>query len=177
MDWATYIVQWLHVLLGILWFGYSLALAVFFIPAISALPIPVQRQIGEGLAKRATPILDVVVPTIIVLGIIRGTLLGPIESVGDVFGTPYGITWLVALVAAVATFLWGRLVIVPTVKGMSAVPLTPDGGATPELDAAVERAKQVTVVELLGFPRHLQLHGADALRAIGRGRAVTRASR
>ena len=150
MDWVTYIVQWLHVLLGILWFGYSLALAVFFIPAISPLPIPVQRQIGENLAKRATPILDVVVPTIILLGLIRGTLLGPIDAFDDLTKA-YGITWLVALIAAVSTYLWGRLVIVPTVRRMAAVPLAADGGPTPELDAAVEQAKRVTAIELLGF--------------------------
>ena len=151
MDWVTFIVQWLHVLLGILWFGYSLALAVFVIPAISPLPIPVQRQIGENLAKRATPILDVVVPTIILLGFIRGTLLGPIDGIGDVFSEAYGITWLVGLIAAVSTYVWGRLVIVPTVRRMAAVPLGPDGATTPDLDAAVEQAKRVTAIELLGF--------------------------
>jgi hypothetical protein len=151
MNWLTFVVQWLHVLLGILWFGYSLALAVFFIPAISPLPIPVQRQVGENLAKRATPILDMVVPLIVLLGFIRGTLLGPIHSIGYVFSQAYGITWLVGLSAAVATYLWGRLVIVPTVERMAAIPLGADGGTTPELDAAVEQAKRVTVVELLGF--------------------------
>ena len=151
MDWLTFGVQWLHVLLGILWFGYSLALAVFFIPAISRLSIPTQREIGAALGERAKPIIDVVAPTILVLGIIRGTLLGPIDSVDDVLGTAYGITWLVALVTIVAVFLWGRFVIIGAVNELAAAPLTPEGGPTPEMDAALARAKQVTVLELLGF--------------------------
>jgi hypothetical protein len=61
------------------------------------------------------------------------------------------VTWLVALVVAILTFLWGRYVIGPTVARMNAVPLAPDGTATPELDAAISRAKLVTVLELIGF--------------------------
>ena len=115
MDWVTFGVQWLHVLLGIVWFGYSLALAVFFIPAVSRLPITTQRQIGVALTERATPIIDVLAPVILFLGIIRGTLLGPIDSVADVFTTAYGLTWLVAALTLVAVFFWGRIVIVGAV--------------------------------------------------------------
>ena len=151
MNWVTFVVQWLHVLLGIVWFGYSLALAIFFIPAISRLSIPTQRQIGAALAERATPIIDVLAPSILVLGVIRGTLLGPIDSVEDAFTTAYGVTWLLAIVTIVAVFLWGRLVIVRAVDRLAAAPLTPDGGPTPELEVALAQAKRVTVLELLGF--------------------------
>ena len=151
MNWITFGVQWLHVLLGIVWFGYSLALAIFFIPAISRLSIPTQRLIGAALGDRATPIIDVIAPAILILGVIRGTLLGPIDSVADVFTTAYGLTWLVALVTIVVVFLWGRIVIIGAVNRLGAAPLTADGGPTPELEAALSRAKLVTVLELLGF--------------------------
>jgi hypothetical protein len=68
-----------------------------------------------------------------------------------VFTTAYGITWLVALVTAIAVFFWGRIVIVGAVRRLTEAPLTADGGPTPELDAALARAKRVTVLELLGF--------------------------
>jgi uncharacterized membrane protein len=151
VNWITFSVQWLHVLLGIVWFGYSLALAIFFIPAISRLSIPTQRQIGAALGERAKPIIDVVAPSILVLGIIRGTLLGPIKSGEDVFTTAYGLTWLLAIVTIVAVFLWGRIVIIGAVDRLAAAPLTPDGGPTPELEVALAQAKRVTVLELLGF--------------------------
>jgi hypothetical protein len=51
----------------------------------------------------------------------------------------------------VAVYLWGRFVIIGAVDRLNHAPLTADGGATPELDAALARAKQVTVLELLGF--------------------------
>ena len=151
MDWVTFAVQWLHVLLGIVWFGYSLALAIFFIPAISRLPITTQREVGARLGEHAKPIIDVVAPTIAILGVIRGTLLGPIDSLDEVFTTAYGLTWLVALVMIILVYVWGRFVIIVAVDRLATAPLTADGQPTPKMNAALARAKQVTVLELLGF--------------------------
>jgi uncharacterized membrane protein len=150
MNWLAFIVQWLHVLLGIFWFGNAIAVAVILIPAISKFPIPTQREIGGRYTAIAEPIFKVVAPTIVVLGIIRGTVFGPINSVEDL-ATPYGITWIVALLATIATFLWGLYVIGGAAKVMNAAPLAADGGPTPELERATARIKQVAVLELLGF--------------------------
>ena len=87
----------------------------------------------------------------IVLGIVRGTLYGPIKDADSLFGSAYGITWLVALVVAIATFLWGRFVIVPSTRALAKAPVNPDGTSSSELDRALSRAKSVTVLELLGF--------------------------
>jgi hypothetical protein len=42
-------------------------------------------------------------------------------------------------------------VILGAVARLAAAPLTPEGGPTPELDAALSNAKLVTVLELVGF--------------------------
>ena len=151
MDWLTFGVQWLHVLLGILWFGYSLSLAVIIIPAINRLAITRQREIGQYLGERGEAVIDFVGPAVIVLGFIRGTFLGQLHSVSDVFGSTYGLTWLVGLLAATATFLWGKFVIVGALDAMNRLPLGADGTATPELVAATDRVKLVVVLELAGF--------------------------
>src|SRR5450756_1192108 len=96
MDWVAFGAQWLHVLLGILWFGNSLVVAAILIPSLNPLPILTQREVGSRYGERATHLFNVLVPTVIILGAVRGTLLGPIKDVGDVFGSTYGITWLVA---------------------------------------------------------------------------------
>src|SRR4051812_48492455 len=150
MDWITVTAQWLHVLLGIFWFGNALAVAAFLIPAVSTLPIPTQRLVGSRYAESAERTFNIVAPTVIVLGIIRGTLLGPIKS-AETLTTPYGYTWLIALVAAIATFLWGRFMIGGAARVMNTAPLAADGGPTPELEAATSRLKLVAVLELLGF--------------------------
>jgi uncharacterized membrane protein len=151
MNWLLFVVQWLHVLLGIIWFGNSLILALLLIPTLNALPIPIQRDVGGRYGERSTRLFDVVVPLIVVLGFIRGTVLGPIHSVADVVQSAYGITWLVALIAATVTFVWGRLVIVPAVRRMDAIPLDADGAPTPELVTATDQVKRVVILELLGF--------------------------
>jgi uncharacterized membrane protein len=151
MDWVVVGAQWLHILLGIIWFGNSLVVAAILIPSLNRLPIPVQRDVGARYGERATHVFDVVVPALIVLGVIRGTLLGPIKGVGDVFGSSYGITWLVALVAAIATFLWGKYAINGAIERMNAAPLNADGTATSQLEAETARVKLVVVLELVGF--------------------------
>jgi uncharacterized membrane protein len=151
VDWLVFVVQWLHVLLAILWFGYSLSLATITIPALSRLPLVRQQEIGGLLGERGLRVIDLVAPAVVVLGVIRGTLYGPIKDADALFGTAYGITWLVALVLAIGTFLWGRYVIVPATRALSRAPVNPDGSPTPELVAALSRAKTVTVLELLGF--------------------------
>jgi uncharacterized membrane protein len=151
MDWLAVVVQWLHVLLGILWFGNALTLDLIVIPAINRLPIVRQREISSYIGSRATPIFHVVVPTIVVLGIIRGTVLGPIKSVETLLGTAYGWTWLTALTVTIATYLFGLLVLIPALRTMEVAPIASDGAPTAELAQATERVKRLVSMELVGF--------------------------
>jgi hypothetical protein len=151
VNWATFVIQWLHVLLGILWFGNALVLVAIELPVLNGLPLVVQRDIGQRLGQQSARVFTIVAPAVIVLGIVRGTVLGPIRSVDDLLGTAYGLTWLVALIASVATLLWGRLIIMQGVRAMDAVPLGPGGTPTPELEAATSRVKLLAVLELAGF--------------------------
>jgi len=151
MNWIVFGAQWLHILLGILWFGNALVLAVITIPALNHLSIVAQREFGAHLGERALRVFDIVGPSVIILGIIRGTLLGPIKDADFLFGTAYGLTWLVALVAAIATFLWGRFVIMGGVSRMNLAPLNADGTASHELEVAIAQVKLLATLELLGF--------------------------
>ena len=151
MDWLTVGVQWTHVLLGILWFGNALALDVIVIPALNRLPIITQREISTHIGARATPIFKVVVPAIIVLGIVRGTVFGPIDKVEDVLGTAYGLTWLAALTLTVGVYMWGLRILEPALQQMAAAPVGADGSPTPELATATDRVKRLVGLELVGF--------------------------
>ncbi len=48
---------------------------------------------------------------ILILGLLRGTIFGPVRSLDFLFGTACGITFLIAFLAAMATFLWGHFVV------------------------------------------------------------------
>ena len=151
MDWLVVVVQWLHILFGILWFGNALVVAVILIPSLNPLPVTVQREVGSRYGARATRVFDVVVPLVIVLGVVRGTLLGPIKSFDDVLGTAYGVTWLVALVSSILTFLWGKIAIEGAVARMNAAPLNADGTASRLLEDETARVKVIVGLELIGF--------------------------
>jgi uncharacterized membrane protein len=153
VDWITFIVQWLHVGLGVMWFGTSLYAAAILIPALQTLPLPKQREFGAAVASQGFRVIRPVAIAVIALGIIRGTLFGPIDGLDDLT-TAYGMTWLVALVLAIVTYFWAELMIGPAIERMNAIPeaeaMSANGQPTEQFAAAVSRAKLVTVLEL-GF--------------------------
>ena len=154
MDWLLFAVQWLHVLLAIMWFGSVLYSDFILIPAISTLPLPTQRIIAAALAPRANRIIPAVAGVVILLGVIRGTVFGPLKSL-DALGTAYGITWVVALIVAAGTFLWASRVIAPSLDRLASIPdseaLNPDGSATAKLTELISQVKRNVALELIGF--------------------------
>ncbi len=139
------VISWLHVLLGILWFGSTLYINLILIPAV----LPLSREKQQEIASRVSPLTTRVLrPTailVIVLGIIRGTFLGPLHSVQDVFGTTYGVTWLVALIGAIVLFTFIEVVFDPNIRRLNTAK------SDAEYDATLGRVKVLAVVELLGF--------------------------
>jgi hypothetical protein len=154
MDWLQVGVQWLHVLLGIVWFGAAITTNLVFVPALRRLPLARQGEIGVAYGEAAGRVDRVAGTGVIGLGILRGIVFGPIQSVA-LLSSPYGLTWLVALVAAVATYLWGNRVLAPAVGRIGRLQPAPavlaDGSASPELRAAIAGAIRKSVVQLLGF--------------------------
>ena len=139
MDWIQFVIQWLHVLLGILWFGYALSMYFLVTPALAKLPEAAQRDANLHLGEIGTRVFPVVGILVLLLGILRGTVFGPIDSVGDVLGTAYGITWLVALLATIGLFITGARVIGPAFVGLK---------EAPDFPAAVARLRRVTTFDL-----------------------------
>ena len=139
MDWLQFAVQWLHVLLGILWFGYALSMYFLVTPALRELPAAQGRvtnaRLGE-IGKKTFPFVGLAV---LALGVIRGTVFGPINSVDDLFGTAYGWTWLVALVTTVALFYTGARYIGPTFEGLK---------DTPDYAGSVTRLRRISTIDL-----------------------------
>jgi uncharacterized membrane protein len=123
VNWFQFGVQWLHVLFGILWFGYNLSMAFLVAPPLASLPDEQLREIYRRLGEVGARVFPIVGALVVLLGIIRGTVLGPIKSVSDAFTTSYGITWLVALVATLALFYTGARYVGP---GFAALADAPD---------------------------------------------------
>jgi uncharacterized membrane protein len=154
VDWVLFAMQWLHVFLGVFWFGGVLYADFVVIPALNTLALPRQREIGSSLGAQIAKVVPVVAGGTILVGILRGTVFGQIKTL-DALGTAYGITWLVALVAAVATFIWGARVIAPAIERLMALSdaeaIGADGQGTPALATIADDIKRKSMLELLGF--------------------------
>ena len=154
MDWLQFAVQWAHVFLGIFWFGATLYADFVLIPALSTLPLGVQRQVGSAIGTRANKLIPAIAGAVILLGIVRGTVFGPIQNL-NALTSNYGITWLVALAVAFGTFIYGLRVLVPAIERLSTVPeaeaMTPDGQPSPKLAALIDDVKRKVGLELIGF--------------------------
>jgi uncharacterized membrane protein len=154
VDWVQVGVQWLHVLAGITWFGAVIYGDFILIPALMTLPTDVQRAAGGAIGLRATKVIPGAAIGVIVLGILRGTVWGRIHAVSDVT-TTYGYLWLAALVLAVATFAFAKVVIEPGIARINAVDpaaaVQSDGSPSPEMASAVNTVKRASLIEFVLF--------------------------
>jgi uncharacterized membrane protein len=144
MVWLV-IVQWLHVFLGVLWFGSTLYINLILIPAVMPLPREKQQEIAARISPLTTRVLRPTAFLVIALGFLRGTVLGQLHSVQDVLSTSYGVTWLVALLGALALEGFIEVVFDPNVRRLN----TAKGDT--EYAATLQLVKVFAVLELLGF--------------------------
>ena len=141
----TIIVQWLHVILGVFWFGSNLYVDAILIPTLNNLPLKEQQKIGGLIGPRTSQVLVPVGLTVVALGILRGTVFGRLHTLEAVFGTAYGLTWLVALLLSVGIILWGLLALKPRAEALNTA-------ESPEAyGAIINQLKVLTLVEIAGF--------------------------
>jgi uncharacterized membrane protein len=149
------VIQWLHVLLGIFWFGGSLYLNFMVVPVVLSLPLGQQRAVAIPLGGRSNQVLPLVAILVILLGLLRGTVWGPVHSFAFLFGTAYGVTFLISLLVAGAVELWGHFVAGKAAAQLNTFPLSevmkPESAIALAFNAQVQRVKLFTLVELLGF--------------------------
>jgi phosphate/sulfate permease len=153
VDLPVIAIQWLHVGLGIVWFGASLFQALILFPALGRFPLGMQRDVGRAIGERAFVVIRPIAFAVIVLGILRGTVFGRIRGIEDLV-TPYGVTWLVALGFTIGAVIWAERVIRPSLERLATMPPSeafgPDGSGSAALVAAGDIAKRNAVLEL-GF--------------------------
>lgn len=142
MDWVIFVVQWLHMLFGIFWFGGALFSNFVLGPYLVRLPPDRLREFLVPFARHSSRIIQPVAIMTIVLGFLRGTVFGPVRSLDALFGSAYGLTWLAALVAATFTLAWGMR----TVR--TAIAETEAGA---DIGRATGKALRNLGIELLGF--------------------------
>lgn len=139
------VVQWLHVILGLFWFGSNLYVDAILIPTLNNLPLKEQQKIGALIGPRTSRVLVPVGLTVVALGILRGTVFGRLHSLDAIFGTTYGLTWLIALLLSIGIIFWGLLVLKPRAEALNTAE-SPE-----EYGQVINQLKVLTLVEIAGF--------------------------
>ena len=101
------LVHWVHVLAGAVWFGAQAFLFAALWPALLGRPVPEAKALLQGVAPRMARLMGWAGPVVIVSGLVRGTLLGPIRSWQALVGTAYGHTFLVSIALVGALTVYG----------------------------------------------------------------------
>jgi uncharacterized membrane protein len=138
------LVQWLHILGGIVWAGGFAFMALAVWPALFRRPGPEARALFTALAPSASRSMGIAAQAVLWLGILRGTLLGPIKSFDALFGTPYGHTFMGAIVLAIAAAVLGAV----TGRKLEARVWDDAGQFRPDARAHVRRAAAAPLVLL-----------------------------
>lgn len=93
-------VHWLHVLAGMVWFGGQVFINLVLWPLLLRRPAGEARELVQGMGRWAGPLMGGSGMAVLLLGILRGTVLGPVRSLGAL-STPYGLSFLAALLLTV----------------------------------------------------------------------------
>jgi hypothetical protein len=96
---AVGVIHWVHVFLGIFWFGTILYTRVVLFPLLKTVPAEHVKAVRAAMvsapaARRWTYVFSY---GTVVMGIIRGAVVGVFAELG----TPYGLTYLAALAVGV----------------------------------------------------------------------------
>ena len=108
MTWVL-LIHWLHVLSGIIWFGGYVFMAFGVWPALLRRPAAEARATLEAVDKFVGPLMMTSGTLVFWLGVVRGTWLGPIKDLEYLFGSSYGLTFLLALLLTLVISVYGAV--------------------------------------------------------------------
>lgn len=94
---SLFVLQWLHVIAGLVWAGGALVGGYLLPRALVGKPVSAGRAVYDPFLKTAGPLMEGAGITVLLAGLLRGTVFGPVHSFAAAFGTAYGLTWMGAL--------------------------------------------------------------------------------
>lgn len=147
MVWLSAILLYLHVLGAIFWVGSAMMFQFIFVPALSGMSFESQHPWLQALSARYGPVIGAVGG----LTLLFGALLGISTGVLGGLNTPYGVTWLAAVVLAVPVVVLGAAFIGPTGNKMVAARDKPAVMALASRMSRYGRAEFAGMISLLAL--------------------------
>jgi len=135
------VLQWLHILCGIFWFGSVLTADFIVLPTLRTLSPDIQETFLRAFVTRAPRVVTVIGGMTILLGVVRGIAGGVLSDLGSA----YGLTWLVAFIVGSSLLFLGTRILTPAARRLINLP------QGPQFETAMGHVKRLTLTELAGF--------------------------
>ncbi|MBC7896343.1 MAG: hypothetical protein H7066_13085 [Cytophagaceae bacterium] len=103
----TFLAHWLHVAAALVWMGVQVSVALLIFPALATRPGSDARPLLGALAARIPRLMQVSGLLVIILGLVRGTVLGPIRT-WSALGSRYALLMGLSLVLMFALIGYGQ---------------------------------------------------------------------
>jgi uncharacterized membrane protein len=141
----TVVVHWVHVVAGLVWAGGMAFMVAAVWPALVRRPSEARALFG-AVAPAAGRLMRAAGPLVLVLGILRGTWLGPVRSWDALVGTAYGLTFLAA-----TALTFGLAAYLGAVRGQFDARVWEGAALAPGAAAYLRRARAVVLAGLAGI--------------------------
>lgn len=113
--WLSSVLLYFHILGAIFWVGSGMFLQFVFVPLLRTVPYEAQHPMMQGIGDRYGRAIAPIGGVTVLLGILRGISTGVLGALT----TPYGITWLAAIVLAVLVIVVGARLVGPTAEKLA----------------------------------------------------------
>lgn len=118
MDPFVIAVHLLHVAGGAAWLGGSVFANLFLVPYTLRQPTERRRHLIRTLLVGPERLMIGAALLVVVTGLVRGTLLGPISG-PESLGRPYGLVWILSIVVIALVFATGARLTGPAMRRLT----------------------------------------------------------
>ena len=102
----TIVLQWVHIVAAIVWFGAQVFVFGLLWPALLRRPVGEARGLLGALMPAVSRVMGPSALIVVLSGLLRGTVFGPLRSWASLT-TPYGLSFLVALAVVAGVMVNG----------------------------------------------------------------------
>ena len=150
-DVLRWLVQYLHVFSGVLWFGAGFYTVIVQLPALLTLPPRERMPAIVALGPRQIRYIVRLAEATIALGIVNAILTGRLARLGETLGTLWGWTIGIGFILAIGLYVLLQAAVKPALFRVVAVSRAASQGDTSgasELPALAQRIRTLGYVQM-----------------------------
>ena len=151
-DVLRWLVQYLHVFSGVLWFGAGFYTVIVQLPALLTLPPPQRMPALVALGPRQIGYIVRLAEATIALGIVNAILTGRLARLGETLGTLWGWAIGIGFILAIVLYVMLQTGVKPAIFRVVAIARGAQQGntaETSELPALAARIRRLGLAQMI----------------------------